>query len=593
SLPDCSPATNTLKHHLQADIAHRAGDAADRFRISALWDALLCHLDAGKLPFDGECPNGLYPSGTDTVKKALESVCQIQAEHIGYTKACNTGIYKDKTVTTVADVLALLCKIKASEIAYEKPSDCTRLSGVTTVQGAIDQLCKAEVGDSCCVTVGDGTPFPTIGAAIEQLVVDRGRRDLCLCLRPGFYEEDSIKLAVPDLRLKIAGSGKATRIVMKGPWQFGELAFFQLKDVELASTGVDEPLQFMACREVDIQSCGIEGRFTKGALLTLEKAERIGLRHCQLVAEEPDTRNRASGIFSKLLDAGGTSATRKARDAVLPLYASSNRFEFETQVAKAANVMAKLDGTGRNRLQPVSRDVLKKAEDTRSLEAGELGLYREVVSLMVREDSNREAMIARHLNEIRLAAAATADMTAVALMDGLADTRITDCRIYGNIGLYGTATKPSLSNSQIKQLGASMRERAVRFPANNGRLRVSASTIRRIRLSKGGYDRLKDVAAGKEADFSDIFSGFTLSENVFGANQSWLLSGVLTHTGNDFDFELKQPEDTLLATAVNADAIYTGNRSPDASVFDSTGQIRNMGYRKSETAANMMLQILD
>ena len=99
------------------------------------------------------------------------------------------------------------------------------------------------------------------------------------------------------------------------------------------------------------------------------------------------------------------------------------------------------------------------------------------------------------------------------------------------------------------------------------------------------------MAAGKEADFSDIFSGFTLSENVFGANESWLLSGVLTHTGNDFDLDLKQPEDMLLATAVNADAIYTANRAPDASALNTNASIRNMGFRNPEIAANMLLRI--
>ena len=51
-LPDCSPDTNTLKKYLQSYIKHKPGDATDRFRIKALWDALLCHLNAAKLPYD-------------------------------------------------------------------------------------------------------------------------------------------------------------------------------------------------------------------------------------------------------------------------------------------------------------------------------------------------------------------------------------------------------------------------------------------------------------------------------------------------------------------------------------------------------------
>ncbi len=79
-LPDCSPDTNTLKSYLAADIANIVNeDGKDYARIKDLWDALLCHLDAAKLPIDRDselCEALKNDAQVKTVQDALNVVCR-------------------------------------------------------------------------------------------------------------------------------------------------------------------------------------------------------------------------------------------------------------------------------------------------------------------------------------------------------------------------------------------------------------------------------------------------------------------------------------------------------------------------------------
>ncbi|MCP4494537.1 MAG: hypothetical protein GY820_45645 [Gammaproteobacteria bacterium] len=101
-LPDCSPATNTLKSYLQSHIAHLAGDAPDRYRIKALWDALLCHLDAAKLPYN--------PNQTSATNARWRDI----KEQPG-----SGDLVEPNTVQEAIDVLILW--LESTDIRYEVP----------------------------------------------------------------------------------------------------------------------------------------------------------------------------------------------------------------------------------------------------------------------------------------------------------------------------------------------------------------------------------------------------------------------------------------------------------------------------------------
>ena len=74
---------------------------------------------------------------------------------------------------------------KASDVAYT-PGACPTLEGATTVQQAIDMLCK--MGGGCERTVGKGGDFETLEEAIKLLVYERREFAIKLCLLPGNHE---------------------------------------------------------------------------------------------------------------------------------------------------------------------------------------------------------------------------------------------------------------------------------------------------------------------------------------------------------------------------------------------------------------------
>ena len=67
----------------------------------------------------------------------------------------------------------------ASQVAYN-PEKCPNLSGVTTVQEAIDVLCQMQHRGGCCVTVGQGGEYPLLDKAINDLLAQGQRRYLHL-----------------------------------------------------------------------------------------------------------------------------------------------------------------------------------------------------------------------------------------------------------------------------------------------------------------------------------------------------------------------------------------------------------------------------
>lgn len=76
TLPTCGSDANTLKGYLQSSIVHDTADAANQYRIKALWDAVLCHLDAAKIPYD---PNPASARWVDILDENGTTPATIQA----------------------------------------------------------------------------------------------------------------------------------------------------------------------------------------------------------------------------------------------------------------------------------------------------------------------------------------------------------------------------------------------------------------------------------------------------------------------------------------------------------------------------------
>jgi hypothetical protein len=160
----------------------------------------------------------------------------------------------------------------AAQVAYQ-PGACSDLAGVNTVQAALDLLCQRKPpagGSGCCKTVGaknaagasaGGADYETLDEALRDLL-DRGERDICICLLPGDHQlKDSLRLAAPEhTRLLVHGAGRASRLhTDNGNIVLTRFETLTLRDFEIISPRQPSPLRVQHCGEVRWQQLSVRG----------------------------------------------------------------------------------------------------------------------------------------------------------------------------------------------------------------------------------------------------------------------------------------------------------------------------------------------
>jgi hypothetical protein len=218
------PGDRILQAATPSGIAHRYVKLADVNATGDVTPALrtfsaLSELEAADIRYDGSgCQSGLYGASHDTVKKALDRLWQLGAEHAAYTKPADTSVYQGKTVANVKEALNLLGDVRARQIAFEGRT------GVPNTQAAIDELFTRANGDANGFTVGgSGAEFPNVVTALQTLLT-QGRRDIRLVLLPGDHELDTTIVFAPNAtaptHLTLTGSGWTSRLLVRRPTTF-------------------------------------------------------------------------------------------------------------------------------------------------------------------------------------------------------------------------------------------------------------------------------------------------------------------------------------------------------------------------------------
>src|SRR5262249_53892339 len=124
----------------------------------------------------------------------------------------------------------------ANQVAYD-PSACADMSAaspaITTVQQAIDFLCKEDHG-CCCIPIKPGEDANALKKAIDDLI-KREIFDICICLCPGDHRVHGLELdrLPPNVRLHIVGCGRATRVTLQLGATFGGLKEVTLRELEV------------------------------------------------------------------------------------------------------------------------------------------------------------------------------------------------------------------------------------------------------------------------------------------------------------------------------------------------------------------------
>lgn len=563
----------------------------------------LCQLAAEHIAYTATCTKGLYAGFVGTVKQALDKICEIQASHVGFTKPCDTSVYKGSTIATVEDALKLLCSVTAGQIGFTKPCDtsvyqgqavatvedalkllcnvtaaqiaytpggsCTFLNqpGIDTVQEALDALCArtAGGGSGCRITVGkEGGLFATLEEALKTLL-DKGARDICLCLLPGDHEFPGQQVAPKEdgVTLCLSGCGHGTRLhLFNGPIRFRAFTAVCLSDMEVitheAPTGA---LVFDRCGDVSLKGIMVHGVVTDGFLVGFNDVRSAAMHGLMLEASGP----ASLAIPSKLFDLNPT---------LFDLYQVPDLTFFNSKVFPVAQVVAALSAAERRNL---AAGISQRVTDLGSaISARERQAYGELVVLL-RQATVSPVQLAGVLGTIRVEAIREHPAVALVVDDAAADMTLGECDILGIVTLYGTQPAGPLPADMVKILDALVKQGGVTFGGVGTTFRATGCRVTCLDVSTAIRQRIQDIVASGGGAIPALFSSALLSELTLLREDNQLAFLNTSLSSSVFEVEAGRA-----AVVMGSTAIYVGNRGEgEAVIMDITPQGR------SQQAANL------
>jgi hypothetical protein len=174
------------------------------------------------------------------------------------------------------------------------------LPGGATPRGTTEVRFTANVrrngpgGASCCVVVGPTGDFKTLVELFENPEI-RKQPDLCVCLQAG---EHSVNTALTISgsgrhRVTLHGCGAPTRILLReAPLRITGLESMELRDLEIDTGFINEPVQFQKMDRVLIDGCRIHTQQVATDLVSLVSVGELEIRdsHLETWVDIPDVR---------------------------------------------------------------------------------------------------------------------------------------------------------------------------------------------------------------------------------------------------------------------------------------------------------------
>lgn len=567
----------------------------------------LCQLAAEHIAYTADCTKGLYAGFVGTVKQALDKICEIQANHIGFSKPCDTSIYKGSTIATVEDALKLLCNVTAGQIGFAKPcdtsiyqgqavatvedalkllcnvtaaqiaytpgGDCTFLNqpGIDTVQEALDALCArpAGGGGGCRITVGkEGGLFVTLEEALKTLL-DKGTRDICLCLLPGDHEFPGQLVAPKDdgVTICLSGCSHGTRLhLLNGPIRFRGFAAVCLTDMVVitrdAPTGA---LIFDRCGDVSLKGVEVHGVVTDGFLAGFNNIRAITMHGLMLEASTP----ASLAVPSKLFDLNPT---------LFDLYQVPDLTFFNSKVFLVAQAVAALPVAERRTLSAAIGDRVRELGS--ALSARERQSYLELMPLLL-QSSISSVQLAGVLENIRVEAIREHPAVALVVDDAAADMTLGECDILGIVTLYGTHPAGPFPGDMLKNLDALVKQGKATFGGVGTTFRASGCRMTRIDVSTAVRKRIQDIVASGGGTIPSLFSSALVSDLTLLREDN-----QLAFLNTNLSSSVFEVEGGRAAVVMGSSSIYVGNRGEgEAVIMNITPQGR------SQQAANLGITI--
>jgi hypothetical protein len=585
-----SSAPAGVRHHyLRLAALDAAGNAVAVTDGSPEWRRQrfppLSALNAPDIGYAAVCPSGLFDATHNTVQKALDRVCSIQAEHvgfiqpcntsifqgaavttvaqalallcdvraeqIGFTQACNTSLYRGAAVTTVAGALQLLCDIRAEHIGYAPSAACAALNpAMRTVAEALDALCARPAGGGCRITVGQGGQFPDLPTAIAALL-NQGLRTLCLCLLPGEHViAGGLRLAQPGVVLELHGCGAATRVRVVEPLVFSGLAALAFAELELFNPQGSVQLRCQGCDMV--RFTGVAAWATANddrPLLAITGAWDVHLERCEFEAHRPASFDPPRQVFAGLAPFDGLFDAAFDRRAFLPRAdragAEAAALELEPRRALVQALVQRIGPL--NQADPFSQR--------------EIGAWLRLL-ISLQSVAPTGVLLAGHLVELRDTTAEAHAGSALALVDGAAETVLAHNRLRGALELYGMPAPDPLNADERGRFEGQLRQGFTSLMAGSGRLEAHHNQLARLRLGAQMLAQIRQrLATDQAGPLEGLHATQLWSDNALAIGNAEWLAAHAGLAGTQFE-DPDTNSNGVNAGWVYADtALYTGNRA--------------------------------
>ncbi len=452
-------------------------------------------------------------------------------------------------------------RLNTAQLVSYNPANCEGMKNATppivTVQDALDFLCHEKSGVDCCVTVGklDDRPgdYDTVAAALEDLLLKRHATAICLSLLPGDHLIDKDLLVTSGdeknpVYFKIAGCSHASRLIVRAPFVFKNLAAVVIRDITILIEGPG--ILFDVCREVEISNCLINGRSPDAALLNLGRTRRLTIANNQISA----------------VAAAKPAAPEKLFESV-PALASAFKLvddrDFEIQATAAARTLAELP--------PKERLVLVK-QLTEAIKTPDLGLdaatrkgYMEMLRTLGTERATAATLFTR-FKEIRVvtAAAVVTAGAAIALLDFVTAATVIDNRIAGVVSFGGLPDANPLNTDLIKLFSVLLKQNAVEL-VSAGTFHARGNTFLQLAAGVASLLAIRTIIQDGKGPLT-VWASAQWTDNIIEQGDNFFTGRHLS-LGTTHFLEVQR----ALGTAIARTATYVANSADnDVPLFSLT-----------------------
>jgi hypothetical protein len=478
----------------------------------------------------------------------------------------------------------------AEQVAYKPTTDCPDLSHVTTVQAAIDALCRRPAGGGCCIPVfkeNQNEDYRTLDIAILSLI-KRGLKeikerslkekkiDICLCLMPGDHElPEVVELneflkkfeydfqqgnVKADIHVKITGCGSGTRLYIdQAPLSLIRLASFTFRDMEInisikPSEISEGAISFVNCGRVTLDSCYVSGLLEKSSLVSIRGVKHFCLQKSVLEASQGKSLANPFKVF------------KNSELNISGLFKNIERMKFMEEAINVARSLQALKPKVRRKLAGSLQVEYKKLSE--NLSTTEQDSFEQFI-IRLQEDNPDTSLLANLLTNIRSASINASPAMAIAILDGQADTYIEDNIILGVVNLYGSIIGP-MPDQDMEFIKSLAGINTAEMKTTSSDLHMSGNRIARVQIDESF---LFAVKKGMQ-----LYRKLLVANNVIELGQNVIAGKDTLFTSNSF-----VDENSIAGVVISNSAIYVGNHAVNKKIL-----LYNISSTPSEKAANVV-----